>query len=78
MSGAFPTCLLTKAGMTYVLMHNNPNFDSWSLPDAPSSSLKYVHVGNTNLQGTVLATAYCDLQGAHPPSPRSGLDLCSV
>ena len=64
--------------MTHVYMYNTPNFDSWSLSDAPSSSLKYVHVANTNLQGTVPATAYCDLQGAHPPSPSSGLDLCSV
>ena len=78
MSGAFPTCLLTKTGMETVYMQNNPNFDSWSLPDAPSSSLKIVHVANTNLQGTVPATAYCDLQGAHPPPPSSGLDLCSI
>ena len=59
LTGAFPVCLLKMAGMQTMVASDNDQFSAWSLPSSPASSLKYVHVHNSNLGGTVPATEWC-------------------
>jgi len=61
LTGAFPVCLLEKAGMQTMEASRNDQFSAWSLPSNPASSLEYVSVYNCNLGGTVPATQWCAL-----------------
>ena len=63
LTGAFPVCLLEKAGMQNMHAHDNDQFSAWLLPSSPASSLKVVSVYNSNLGGTVPPVAWCVLAG---------------
>jgi hypothetical protein len=61
LGGTAPSSLLSLAGMESVNFADNNDFTAWSLTSSPASSLKYVRVYNTNLDGVVPATEWCAL-----------------